>query len=204
MKSKVLLKLMLSLLLTTVLSGCISSKYIEPKKYMFDLQTEPVKKHHKKYVCSVLLESVTYVEPFNQLDFLYRINSDRYLEDYYHTFLVAPAIQLDTQFRDYLKANGHFNLNITRVAGAKNRVKMKLVELYADYRDRNNPQAVVTLNFVLTKLVNGKAVVIMDKELRSAISLNQKTSECLLAGWNVGINDIFYKVTKILNNKFGC
>ena len=201
---KFLLQLMLSCLLCLMLAGCISSKYVERKQYLFDTQKEAVNKTAKTYSCSVFIDHVAAEPPFDQLDFLYRIKSGQYLVDYYHGFFVPPTEQLDSILGTYLDISGKFNVDVTELPTSKNKLKVKLIELYADYRDRDNPRAIITLNFLLTKLVDDKTVVLLDKALRSSVVLKEKNTDSLLRAWNVGIQDILKQAIGILNSKSNC
>src|SRR3990172_2968319 len=194
MNNKSWLQLMLSVLLCLMLVGCISSKYVERKQYLFDVQKNLAKKIATSYKCSVFVDHAVAEPPFDQLDFLYRIKSGQYLVDYYNGFLASPTEQLDAILEAYLNASGEF----------KNKLQIKLTELYADYRDRNNPQAVIALNFLLTKVVDDKTVVLLDRVLRSSIAIKEKNTDNLLRAWNVGIQDILKQVVQMLNRKVSC
>ena len=194
MNNKSWLQLMLSVLLCLMLVGCISSKYVERKQYLFDVQKNLAKKITTSCKCSVFIDHVVAEPPFDQLDFLYRIKSGQYLVDYYNGFLASPTEQLDAILEAYLNTNGEF----------KNKLQIKLTELYADYRDRNNPQAVIALNFLLTKVVDDKTVVLLDRLLRSSIAIKEKDTDNLLRAWNIGIQDILKQMVQMLNSKVSC
>ena len=193
----------LLLILSFLLVGCVSNKYIEHKQYLLEIPAAP-RKEKTSYVCSVFADRTVAIAPFDQLDFLYRIKSNRYLIDYYHGFFTLPEEQLDEILRAYLKIYGHFGLDVTKFATSQNRLEVKLTELYADYRNHDNPQAVVAMRFILTKLVGNKTVVLVDKLLRSNITLKAKNTESLLQGWNEGIKDIIRQGAQILNRKVRC
>src|SRR3990170_8922492 len=137
MNSKSWLQLMLSILLCLMLVGCISSKYVERKQYLFDVPKNLAKKIATSYKCSVFVDHAVAEPPFDQLDFLYRIKSGQYLVDYYHGFFVPPTEQLDSILGTYLDISGKFNVDVTELPTSKNKLKVKLIELYADYCDRD-------------------------------------------------------------------
>ncbi|MBU0744198.1 MAG: hypothetical protein KKE11_02350 [Gammaproteobacteria bacterium] len=201
------LQLIFGCLLSCLLVGCIStnSKYVERKQYLLDLPGNLAKKATASSDCSILLDQVDAVAPFDKLDFLYRTNSDRYLIDYYNGFLVLPSEQLDTILGPYLRVYGGFNINITEdIEGSQNRLKVKLTELYADYRNRNAPQAVIGVQFILSKLIEGKTVVVVDKVFRKSVALSGKNTDSLLSGWNKGLKEILMQGAKVIKNKVGC
>lgn len=200
--SKLLLQLISCGVACWLIIGCVSTKYVERKQYLLDTpknlaqQTTPVSPSY------LLVERVSALAPFDQLDFLYRIESGRYLIDYYNGFLVTPTEQLDSILRAYLKS--HINCNINGTAELpvlQNRLQVKLIELYADYRVRNKPCAVIALQFYLTTMVDGKTVILADRVFRSNVALKEKNTASLLQAWNVGLQNILVQGTRMLNLK---
>jgi len=191
------------LMLVLLLSGCIANKYIEHKQYLLDVP-DASKKARISYQCSLFVDRVTAISPFDRLDFLYRIKSGGYLIDYYHGFFALPAGQFDEILKASLKKHAHFNSNYDKLIIPSYRLAVELAELYADYRDHNNPTAVVAMRFVLTKSVEDKVIVVVDKLLRSSIYLKAKNTESLLQGWNNGIRNIMQQGIQILNGKISC
>jgi hypothetical protein len=187
------------------LAGCISTKYVERKQYLLDIPKSLAKKNSRSSSCSIFVEDVAVAVPFNQLDFLYRVESGRYLPDYYNGFLAAPAEQLDTILRAYLRVYSNCNLEITKLlTSPPNSLQVKLVELYADYREHNNPQAVFALQFYLTTTtVDGKSVVLLDKILRASVPLKAKDTESLISAWNEGVRDVLGQGMQMLNQALG-
>lgn len=196
------LYLILSFILCLTVTGCFSTKYIAHNEYLFNVPKKASRQSFASYKCSIFVEHVVAIPPFDQLDFLYRVKSGQYLVDYYNGFLVAPAEQLNSILIDYLKAYGDFSLVTEPLAATK--LQVKLTELYADYYDHNKPQAVVAINFFLTKLIAGKTRVLLDKVLRASVPLNEKSTNSLLQAWNDGIKNILKQGVHLLNNNSGC
>lgn len=196
---KQLIRLMTCCLLCLTVAACISSKYVEQKQYLLNLKTLPEKKI-KESKCLVAFDHMMAIPPFDQHNFLYRINDNQYLTDYYHSFLVAPTEQLDPVFRSYLKARGNFDLDVTGLAAAPNQLQVQLTEFYADYRVRARPYAVVALHFVLSKSTKGKRIVLLDKTLHAKVALKIKNTETLLWAWNICLQNIFTRGMRELNS----
>ena len=194
-----ILRLFLLGLLCLVVTSCITSSYVKHRQYLLDIKMLPVK-INKQYEYTVALEPLTAIVPFDQLDFLYRVSIDEYKVDYYNGFLVAPTEQIEPIVINYCKALGNFYLNLTDSIGPK--LKLQIVEFYADYRDRNNPSAVIAMHFILTKLVGQKTEVLFDKILRARVALKEKTTEGLLVAWKRGLQDVLtrgiYALNKVL------
>ena len=168
---KIFLKLVLVFLVCWLLAGCVSSKYIGRKQHLLDISTKKAGQICKQ---KLYIDRVEALAPFNQLNFLYRVSSTRYLIDYYNGFLISPAEQLDSIFD-------------TRYGGlkggldSKNRLQIKLTELYADYRNRNKPRGVVALQFILMGSTDdNKNKVLLNKIFREIRPLQAKNTENLL------------------------
>lgn len=195
---KQIIRLMPCCLLCLVVSGCISSKYVEQKQYLLNIKTLPEKKI-KESKCLVAVDHMMAISPFDQHNFLYRISDNQYLIDYYHSFLVSPTEQLDPVFTSYLKALGNFDLDITGLAITQNHLQVQLTEFYADYRVRARPYAVVALHFVLSKSTKGKHIILLDKTLHAKVALKIKNTETLLWAWNICLQNIFTRGVRELN-----
>lgn len=186
---KYLVRLLITSLLCLATVGCISAKYVEQNQYLLSIKTLPEKKAAQNQ-CTLFVEHVAALAPFDQLDFLYRIKSGQYLTDYYNGFLVSPTEQLKPLLANYLMALGKFNLDTTEPLTAPNKLQVQVLEFYADYRDNTHPKAVISLRFNLTKLENDKSIVLFDQVLSAKVALKEKNTNSLLSAWNVGLQDI--------------
>ena len=194
---KNILRLFLLSLLCLTVTGCITSSYVKHKQYLLDIKALP-EKINKQSKYTVILEPLTAIAPFDQLDFLYRVSADEYKIDYYNGFLVTPTEQLEPIVINYLKALGDFNLDFTRNS-VEPRLKLQITEFYADYRDRDNPSAVIALHFILTKLTGKKTEVLFDKILRAKVALKAKTNKSLLIAWKKCLQDVLTRGVYALN-----
>ena len=177
------------------LTGCISSKYVEQKQYMLDVE-KPTDGHKINKQSSLYIDHVATTAPFDQLNFLYRINEYQYLTDYYNGLLVPPAEQLETTLTNYVKNSSKFTIQ-SNALSASNILRVQLNEFYADYRDNKNPQAIINMRFVLSR--SGDNKIILDKTFTQKAALQTKNTEGLLAAWNIGLQNILTNATKALN-----
>jgi uncharacterized lipoprotein YmbA len=197
-KFKNFFSLLIGCLLLLNLSGCFSPKFVESKQYLLEIKKLSEKKESPNK-CSVALEAVTATAPFDQINFLYRINSNQYITDYYNSFVSLPTEQLEQALINYLKSLGDFNLEVNDEAAAQNKLKVQLTELYADYSDHNHPCAKVTLHFVLTRSNPDKDIILLDKNFHSQIELQEKTTDDLLKAWGKCVQDILKQGVAALN-----
>ena len=178
------------------LTGCLTSKYIEQKQYLLATKT-PTNKHAVKHNETPLhVNHITAETPFNQLNFLYRINKYQYLTDYYNGFLALPAQQLDVILMSYIRNSSNFTPQDIATT-TSNTLKVQLSKFYADYRDNRNPKAIISMHFVLLNSSNDK--VILDRIFTQKIALQTKDTEGLLSAWSIGLQNILTNATKALN-----
>jgi hypothetical protein len=195
-------RLLYLLLLTTLLVGCVSTKYVERKQYLLNQGSDLVKKNCGiKLGCSIFIEKVIGSAPFDQTDFFYRVGSDRYLVDYYNGFMVSPREQLDSILRTQLRSLSKCDLGGLDSAKPINVLQVRLIELYADYRDRTNPTGVVSIQFRLTSKQDNKEIVLLDRVFGAVQPLKAKDTASLLNAWDIGIKDILKEAIKVLNQK---
>lgn len=186
------------------LTGCVSNKYVDRYEYVLQMPEKSKKVVATSKSCSVFVNHVVATAPFDQLDFLYRVSPKQYLVDYYHSFLSDPTTQLDEILITNLRDKVDLNLYVTEESSYKNRLQLKLTELYADYRIRNNPRAVIAMHLILTTQVKNKTVILFDQVLKESVELRAKNTESLLNGWNIGIQEIIMRIAEILNKQIKC
>ena len=102
---------------------------------------------------------------------VYRMDETRYVSDYYNAFFVQPAIALTQTTRDWLGRTGIFG-NV--VDSTSQVMDTHLLEgmvnfLFADFRDRANPKAVLEMQFFLLKNANDAYSVIFSKSYRQEV-----------------------------------
>lgn len=199
-KKNLKFKLFCLVFLCVVLSGCFSSKYVDRKYYLFNLG----ERCHSADICKrphVVFNKTSIAQEYDQLYFLYRINCIQYVTDYYHAFLVPPATQFDSAMMNYFKAHANFYpVTFDTLVESNLVLQARINELYADYQCRNDPRAIMTVQFILTKLEVGKTVILFDKTFRARVPLKEKTTDCLLAAWNEGLRNILSCATHDLDS----
>lgn len=177
------------------LTGCLSSKYVEQKQYLLAAKA-PTRTQQFHQKSSLYLNHVIAVAPFDQLNFLYRIDKYQYLTDYYNAFLVPPAEQLETMLISHLKTASKFTIQKNALPTA-NILSVRLTEFYADYRDKQRPQAIISALFTLSG--PNDSGVICEKMFTQAVTLPAKNTASLLSAWNMGLQNILTNATTALN-----
>ena len=73
-----------------------------------------------------------------------------------------------------------------------------VTSLYADYRNRLRPKAVVTIHFTLFK-ADKKMNILFDKTYTSVVRLPAKNTKNLMYGWARGLARIYAHLSRDLN-----
>jgi hypothetical protein len=180
-------KIAFSFLLSGLLVSCVNSSYHSREQYLLGLPKNSAVNNAAISTCRLNIAPVTATPPYDSLDFLYRVTNNRYLVDYYHGFLVMPTEQLDNILKYYFKSD---SCKLASNTISSYNLQVELLELDADYRKPQQPQGIITLRFYLTRIVNGKSIVLLDQIERSCLALLRKDNSSLLQAWNSGLNKI--------------
>lgn len=196
---KKLLRILLLTSFCVTLCGCLGSKYVTRNYYVLRAPTTgckvvPVKKPY------VVVNHASIVSQFDQLFFLYRLNANQYTTDYYNGFLVSAGEQIDAILLKYLRTHGHF-YPITVEANIQPQVILqpRITALYADYRDKQCPQAVLAMQFIFTQGGSASADIIFDRTFKQSIPLQAKTTDSLIIAWNKCLQLILQNLVQTMN-----
>ncbi len=177
------------------LTGCLRSKYPNRTQYMFDVKLPAKKTNSSTTVLQLYNTSI--VPQFSGTSFVYRTSNINYLKDHYNVFFIPPTRQINHILINYLYKAGLFHyITNTNLLGKSNYIlHSKILALYADYRDRQHPKAIIKIRFVLFKPQNHKLHIIMNKSFSQAIPLSEKSSRTLVKSWNMGLQKILKRLT---------
>lgn len=196
-------KLIICCGLSLVIAGCFSSTYVKRNQYLLNPQTFTLKQI-KTHKYSVIVNLVSVSAPFNQLSFIYRVSNHQYLTDYYHSLATPLSQQFDSWLLNYSYALGNFTpITIyNELSNADYKLQPTITYFYADYRDRQHPQAVIALNFKLFKYEKKQINTIMNQTFIARIPIQVKDTEHLLLAWNQGLQNVITKGIHELNKIF--
>ena len=190
---------------TILCAGCINvqtpkTPYLKLKKYLLSVKmpVQSTKKENNKNVLAV--NNTIIVDSFSGSNFIYRTNKMNYLEDYYNIFLIPPARQIDGVLIQYLTQSGLFNYveQNNNVLKPTYLLRSKVLALYADYRNREHPKAMIAINFSFFKKKGKSTNMIFSKTFHSAIPIKQKNSESLVSSWNIALEKILQNLSEEL------
>jgi cholesterol transport system auxiliary component len=101
-------------------------------------------------------------------DMVYRRDDTRFEADYYNSFFVQPASNLSQQVEQWIGSSGIFGnvVDSTSQVQDTHLLEGMVNELYADFRDRANPKAVLEMQFFLLKNRNESYSVAFSRSYR--------------------------------------
>jgi uncharacterized lipoprotein YmbA len=174
-------------------AGCAGIERSYPDKRYFVLEV-PVNPANSNPSSSETLQvSAIRVSPrYADRNFVYRTSELGYESDFYNQFLVSPASLITEEVRKDLAASEVFK----HVIGASNQSQPGYVlegtvnALYGDFRNLDSPKAVLEMEFFLTSEIPAKPGILMQKRYTKSISLNGRTAEALVKGWNQALQEI--------------
>ncbi len=183
------------LLSTVLLNGCLSSftKQTPQIHYMFSGPSMTGSRYYSSTKTLQVLP-MRVVLQFASNGFVYRTGQTTYLSDYYHVFFIPPEERL-TQLTAASISQHH---SFGAVGDAQNPLINSsyfltgtINALYADYQNKQRPQAVLSIRYVLS-LRNG--TVLLDKTYEESVRLKAKTAQALMNAWNGEIQTILYRL----------
>lgn len=187
------LKTIVFILMTSIsLVGCFSAGYIQQNKYM--LYINMPKSSTKLRNAKILqLEDPTIAPQFANNSFVYRTSNTQYQTDYYNVFFIPAFQQVKQLLTQYLNNSVFISrvIDTPSVIKARYILSTQILDLYADYRDRDHPTGVVTIEFNLYKHISGKYYSIWHTILSETTPLQQKDSESLVNAWSADLQKIF-------------
>lgn len=157
-----------------------------PKK----MTTYPLKQN-------LFVHSTTVIPQFANVNFVYRTSKIDYLTDYYNEFFTLPANLINQAITKYLSGTNIFRFvtNEQYLIKIRYLLTSEVTELYADYRNRNCPKAVMKIQFNLFRNSRGKNIMLFNKTLSAAAPLRYKDSKSLVNAWNVDLEIILRRLS---------
>lgn len=180
-----------------LLVGCLSVPSPKQQKYLLHVPLPNMQQKTKRArVITVLSPDVA--QQFGDRYFVYRVSNIQYRSDFYHLFLLPPSEQFQEIFINYLNRLQTVRQAIDASGPIQTNWKLhsRIVELYADYRDRSRPAAVMTIQFALFNDVHGQARQIFLKTYTVRTVLCTKSSEALVHGWSQDLSKILKQLSR--------
>jgi ABC-type uncharacterized transport system auxiliary subunit len=186
----------LGVALLLALSGCLSRS--SPRVQEFVLSPPASPDPPPAASTNVLSLLGVRVSPlFEGQRLVYRTGDNSYERDPYAVFLIPPQRMLEECLRASLRNCGAFS-QVTDPGSAlpaSHKAEISVSELYGDFRDLNQPAAVLKLRFRLFRARTGRPdELLWEHEFTARVPFAKRVPAALVAAWNDGLRQILAQI----------
>ena len=120
---------------------------------------------------------------FADRQLVYRLGASEYESDFYHEFLVTPAVMVTDRVRQWLAHSGVFaNVLVPQSRLTPSHVlEGNITALHGDFRDASAPMAVVELRCFLIDETPSAQTVLLSKTYEATLPVESRDAEALVA-----------------------
>lgn len=117
---------------------------------------------------------------------IYRFSDARFEADFYNEFLVSPRLMLQQQTAEWLRAAGHDASTAAR--GNAYRLRAKVIRMYGDFRQPQQPRAVLDVVFVLDAPDGGSTV--LEREYAVSTPIADRSADSVARGLGEALGQV--------------
>ena len=177
--------------LSMALSGCSGGPTIPNEYYMIDTgrNTEVVESSHK--TIKVLEMNVSKV--FDSNNIIYKVSGNKFEKDYYHRYFSDVGAMASKNLIRWLRDSSLFDtvLSSSSLADTDYTLEGYIIELYGDFSNKNSPEAVVSIQFVLLDSLARGSGNLQEWRYSQRIAITNKNPEGLIDAYNTAFAQIF-------------
>ncbi|MFH1037318.1 MAG: hypothetical protein V1789_01425 [PVC group bacterium] len=177
-----------------MLIGCVNLQREYPVRKYYVLEVKPENTLPPLEDGPVVQVQLFRASPgFENTEFVYRTGDSNYESDFYNVFFIQPADQIRSLASEWLEDVGRARAVIDRASRLRptHVIEGNLVEMYGDFRDKENPRAVIMIDFLLMDVRPLVPKIICSKSYREEIPIPESTAAALIVGWEEGLRKIF-------------
>jgi len=181
------------LLLILISSGCVNLERSYPEKRYFVIDVGDSAQPSNADGNQTLLISTLRISPrYADKSFVYRTSDAGYESDFYNQFLTSPDTMISEEVRKGLTASPAFKY----VVGPATQLQPNYVlegsvnALYGDFRNLNQPAAVLEIEFFLHNEDTANSGIVMQKRYIKTVPLSGRSPEALIKGWSQALESI--------------
>jgi ABC-type uncharacterized transport system auxiliary subunit len=139
-------------------------------------------------------------ELYERREFLYRVDGQRVLSDFYNEFAERPDAMITSAVIGWLKSAKLFTAVVEPgvPADASYILDGSVTALYGDLQDPRQPAAVMEVQFYLVRPGNASMQVVLDRTLRQRIEVKASTPQALAQGYNEALARILAELEREL------
>ena len=137
---------------------------------------------------------------YERKEFLYRVDGERVVSDFYSEFAEAPESMLTAAVTGWLRNAGVFAAVVEPGVPVDTPYVLdgSIVALYGDLRDPAKPASEVAVQFYLVKQFGSGTELVYDRVLRSRVDVAAGDPRALAAGYNRALAQILAELERDL------
>jgi cholesterol transport system auxiliary component len=137
---------------------------------------------------------------YERKEFVYRVDGERVVSDFYNEFAETPESMLTSAVTAWLKNAGLFASVVEPgvPVDAPYALDGSIVALYGDQRDPGKPASEVAIQFYLVKQRGSGPELVYDRVLRSRVDVAAGDARALAAGYNRALAQILAQLEREL------
>ena len=175
------------------LAGCLGISQPYPDITMYSLNLERKADQPKEEGALALKMTTFYVSPrFESKSLVYKTSDFVYETDYYNKFMVSPSSMISEQVNQWLSASpkikyladSRFSRHVDYT------LEGDVLELYGDFRDKDKPKAVLTIELGLLDEAKSPPETVLQEIYSQEIVLDERSVSKLINAFNQGLRNI--------------
>ena len=133
---------------------------------------------------------------YHSKELTYRTGSSQYESDYYNQFIIDAGRQIGEQTRLWLTKSGIFAHVVPTgsTMSATHLLEGNITQLYGDFRDKTNAQAVMSITFYLLDITERNPKMITSKTFDVSVPITEAKAESVIEAYNRGLKQILGKL----------
>jgi len=177
-----------------LLAGCVSLQRDYPVRKFYVLEAAPETVRTPLPDGPIVQVQFFRASPgYQNAEFVYRTGESTFESDFYNVFFTLPADQIRSRASEWLADSGRTRAVVDRASRLRptHALEGNLVEMYGDFRDRDNPRAVIAVDFLMVDVQPIEPRIVFSKSYREELAITAPTANALVTGWEEGLRKIF-------------
>ena len=188
------------LLAAVALAACgLSRPAVESTNYLlFAARDAPAAQIAKPV--AIKIRPLRAAELYERREFLYRVDGQRVLSDFYNEFAERPDAMITAAVIGWLKSAKLFAAVVEPgvPADAPYILDGSVSALYGDLQDPRKPAAVMSIQFYVVRAANPTMEVVLDRTLQQRVEVKAGTPQALAQGYNEALARILAELEREL------
>ncbi len=180
-----------AVLLALLCSGCASRRSAAKQQFALEA-TRPPSQVQPLHDAVLAVREFTIDPLYAGRGLVYRKSESQYESDFYNEFVIAPEALLTSQARQWLSRSGLFQtvLEPGSLVGPTHILESTVLALYGDFRDRNQPQAVLQIRIFLITGTGAQPQVVFTRDYQASHEAEAPTAAALVAAFDRDLEQI--------------